>query len=108
MATNSNASKDGNKGQIKQVAEDLVPKSEDNQQQERAVKDPVPWHADIDKQSLPTSKRIVILLITGSVLSRFSIYVAASELGDDDEKLKAHIIFACRRSWMKWLWTWQS
>lgn len=55
MATSGSGSEAGDEGQIEQVEEDFVPKTEDNQQQERAGEVLVPRHTVMTRLSPPTS-----------------------------------------------------
>lgn len=83
MATGGNGSEAGDEGQIEQVEEDLVPESENNQQQERAGEVLIPRRSVMERLSPPTSMQL-----TGNLADnwkwfkqRFNIYLAASGAG---------------------------
>lgn len=77
IATSGSGSEAGDEGQIEQVEENLVPKSEDNQQQESGAEVPVPRRAVMNRLSPPTSMQL-----TGNLADnwkrfkqRFNIYI---------------------------------
>lgn len=93
MAASNSGSDAGDGEQTERVEEDIIPESEDDQPQERAVNVQVPQCSAMDKLSPLTCMQLTWNLAENweRFKQRFNIHLAACGTGGDDEKLKDNI-----------------